>query len=105
MSSESSVSVAHLLAAREDLSQIYKTASGKTRHSCKINKVQMGAVPDRGGRCNEGDAPPPECQVGRKGSQVITTKVVVTIQTVITGVIVVRTKIINDLIQEVIEAT
>ena len=64
MSSESSVSVAHLLAAREgirnlikkcsnfflkrnyfaDLSQIYKTASGKTRHSCKINKVQMGAV-------------------------------------------------------------
>jgi len=66
MSSESSVSVAHLLAAREDLSQIYKTASGKTRHSCKINKVQMGAVPDRGGRCNEGDAPPPEMPSWKK---------------------------------------
>jgi len=69
MSSKSTVSVAHLLAAREDLSQIYKTASGKTRHSCKINKVKMGAVPDRGGRCNENDAPPVEMPSWQKRQQ------------------------------------
>lgn len=60
LSSESTVSIAHLIAAREDLSQMSKTVSGETRHACAINRVRMGRVPDRGGRTNEIEAPPPE---------------------------------------------
>ncbi|XP_067847471.1 protein FAM98B [Heptranchias perlo] len=59
---KSTVSLAHLLAAREDLSKIIKTSSGSLREgtSCAINKVLMGRVPDRGGRPSEIEAPPPE---------------------------------------------
>ncbi|KAF4084503.1 hypothetical protein AMELA_G00129480 [Ameiurus melas] len=59
---KSRVCVAHLLAAREDLSKILRTSSGQTREktSCAINKVLMGRVPDRGGRPNEIEPPPPE---------------------------------------------
>ncbi|KAG7328737.1 hypothetical protein KOW79_008681 [Hemibagrus wyckioides] len=65
---KSRVSVAHLLAAREDLSKILRTSSGKTREktSCAINKVLMGRVPDRGGRPNEIEPPPPEMPVWQK---------------------------------------
>ncbi|KAK2843880.1 hypothetical protein Q7C36_012095 [Tachysurus vachellii] len=65
---KSHVSVAHLLAAREDLSKILRTSSGKTREktSCAINKVLMGRVPDRGGRPNEIEPPPPEMPVWQK---------------------------------------
>ncbi|XP_069090777.1 protein FAM98A [Pleurodeles waltl] len=57
-----SISVAHLLAARHDLSKILRTSSGSIREksACAINKVLMGRVPDRGGRPNEIEAPPPE---------------------------------------------
>ncbi|KAM4694095.1 protein FAM98A [Discoglossus pictus] len=57
-----SISVAHLLAARHDLSKILRTSSGSIREksACAINKVMMGRVPDRGGRPNEIEPPPPE---------------------------------------------
>ncbi|XP_076823191.1 protein FAM98A-like [Clavelina lepadiformis] len=54
------ITLSHLLAARDDLSQVCKTSSGPTRHACAINKVLMGKVPDRGGRTNEVAPPPPE---------------------------------------------
>ncbi|CAL1575976.1 unnamed protein product [Knipowitschia caucasica] len=58
----SSVDVASLLAAREDLCHMEKTCSGSSRQntSCAVNKVLMGRVPDRGGRPSEIQAPPPE---------------------------------------------
>ncbi|XP_012868976.1 PREDICTED: protein FAM98A [Dipodomys ordii] len=62
LSPKSTVSVAHLLAARQDLSKILRTSSGSIREktACAINKVLMGRVPDRGGRPNEIEPPPPE---------------------------------------------
>ncbi|CAL8361934.1 unnamed protein product [Boreogadus saida] len=62
LSFHSKVSVGHLFAAREDLSKIHRTSSGKNREktACAINKVLMGRVPDRGGRPCEIQAPPPE---------------------------------------------
>ncbi|XP_015671205.1 protein FAM98B [Protobothrops mucrosquamatus] len=62
LTSKSTISIAHLLAAREDLSKIIRTSSGSTREKtiCAINKVLMGRVPDRGGRPTEIDPPPPE---------------------------------------------
>ncbi|XP_058018132.1 protein FAM98B [Ahaetulla prasina] len=62
LTSKSTISIAHLLAAREDLSKITRTSSGSTREKtiCAINKVLMGRVPDRGGRPTEIDPPPPE---------------------------------------------
>uniref|UniRef100_A0A672ZU36 Family with sequence similarity 98 member A n=1 Tax=Sphaeramia orbicularis TaxID=375764 RepID=A0A672ZU36_9TELE len=58
----SKMSVAHLLAARQDFSKILRTSSGKIREktACAINKVLMGRVPDRGGRPCEIEPPPPE---------------------------------------------
>uniref|UniRef100_UPI00398F03DE protein FAM98A isoform X2 n=1 Tax=Pristiophorus japonicus TaxID=55135 RepID=UPI00398F03DE len=62
LSSKSTICVSHLLAAREDLSKIMRTSSGSIREktACAVNKVLMGRVPDRGGRPNEIEAPPPE---------------------------------------------
>ncbi|XP_078085687.1 protein FAM98A [Mustelus asterias] len=62
LNSRSTICVAHLLAAREDLSKIMRTSSGSIREktACAVNKVLMGRVPDRGGRPNEIEAPPPE---------------------------------------------
>uniref|UniRef100_H2XUW3 Protein FAM98A n=1 Tax=Ciona intestinalis TaxID=7719 RepID=H2XUW3_CIOIN len=60
LDAESPVSLAHLIAARQDLAQVCKTSFGETRHSCPINKIVIGKVPDRGGRTNEISAPPPE---------------------------------------------
>ncbi|XP_014883501.1 protein FAM98B [Poecilia latipinna] len=59
---QSSVDVAELLAAREDICNVVKTSSGSSRANtaCAVNKVLMGRVPDRGGRPSEIDAPPPE---------------------------------------------
>ncbi|XP_032409966.1 protein FAM98A [Xiphophorus hellerii] len=59
---KSNISVAHLLAARQDFSKILRTSSGKIREktACAINKVLMGRVPDRGGRPCEIEPPPPE---------------------------------------------
>ncbi|KYO28301.1 protein FAM98B [Alligator mississippiensis] len=62
LSPKSTITLAHLLAAREDLSKIIRTSSGSTREktACAINKVLMGRVPDRGGRPTEIEPPPPE---------------------------------------------
>ncbi|XP_023677323.1 protein FAM98A isoform X2 [Paramormyrops kingsleyae] len=62
LASKTTVSVAHLFAAREDLSKILRTSSGRIREktACAINKILMGRVPDRGGRPNEIEPPPPE---------------------------------------------
>ncbi|MBN3326253.1 FA98B protein, partial [Atractosteus spatula] len=62
LSSKTTVGLAHLLAAREDICNIVKTSSGSTRErtACPINKVLMGGVPDRGGRPSEIEAPSPE---------------------------------------------
>ncbi|XP_038597198.1 protein FAM98B [Tachyglossus aculeatus] len=62
LSPKPTVSVAHLLAARADLSKIVRTSSGSSRDktACPINKVLMGRVPDRGGRPTEIEPPPPE---------------------------------------------
>ncbi|KAK3537776.1 hypothetical protein QTP70_017836 [Hemibagrus guttatus] len=59
---KSSVSLAHLLAAQEDICNMVKTNSEscRKRTACAVNKVLMGRVPDRGGRPSEIEAPPPE---------------------------------------------
>ncbi|XP_017332064.1 protein FAM98B isoform X2 [Ictalurus punctatus] len=59
---KSSISLAHLLAAREDICHMVKTSSESCRErtACAVNKVLMGRVPDRGGRPSEIEAPPPE---------------------------------------------
>ncbi|XP_064177888.1 protein FAM98B [Anguilla rostrata] len=59
---KTSVSLEHLLAAREDICNVVKTSSGSSREktTCAINKILMGRVPDRGGRPSEIEAPPPE---------------------------------------------
>ncbi|KAK1170987.1 protein FAM98A-like [Acipenser oxyrinchus oxyrinchus] len=69
LATKSSVSIAHLYAAREDLSKILRTSSGRIREksACAINKVLMGRVPDRGGRPNEIEPPPPEMPPWQKG--------------------------------------
>ncbi|XP_045388062.1 protein FAM98C isoform X2 [Lemur catta] len=58
---ESDVSIAHVLAARADLSRLVPATSVAARRGtcCAINKVLMGNVPDRGGRPNELEAPMP----------------------------------------------
>ncbi|XP_042524115.1 protein FAM98C isoform X2 [Dipodomys spectabilis] len=65
---ESDVSVAHVLAARADLSRLIPATSVAARRgtSCAINKVLMGNVPDRGGRPNELEAPMPIWQKRRE---------------------------------------
>ncbi|XP_074872627.1 protein FAM98C [Carettochelys insculpta] len=65
----SGVTLARLLAAREDTSRIVSTSSGHCRHrtSCAINKVLMGGVPDRGGRPNEIEPPMPTWEKRREG--------------------------------------
>ncbi|XP_037550860.1 protein FAM98B [Nematolebias whitei] len=59
---KSTVDMAELLAAREDICNVMKTSSGSSREKtvCAVNKILMGGVPDRGGRPSEIEAPPPE---------------------------------------------
>ncbi|XP_016355159.1 protein FAM98B isoform X2 [Sinocyclocheilus anshuiensis] len=68
LSLRSSVSVAHLLAARQDVCYMVKTSSGSCREktSCAINRILMGRVPDRGGRPSEIEAPLPEMPAWQK---------------------------------------
>ncbi|KAM6222856.1 protein FAM98C [Rhynchocyon petersi] len=69
LTTDSDVSVAHVLAARADLSRLVPATSVAARQgtSCAINKVLMGSVPDRGGRPNELEAPMPSWQSRREG--------------------------------------
>ncbi|XP_041668918.1 protein FAM98B [Cheilinus undulatus] len=59
---QTSVDMARLLAARDDICNVVKTSSGSSRQNtaCAVNKILMGRVPDRGGRPSEIEAPPPE---------------------------------------------
>ncbi|XP_029377287.1 protein FAM98A [Echeneis naucrates] len=68
LGTRSKISLAHLLAARQDFSKILRTSSGKIREktACAINKVLMGRVPDRGGRPCEIEPPPPEMPTWQK---------------------------------------
>ncbi|XP_038823216.1 protein FAM98B-like [Salvelinus namaycush] len=68
LSQSSSVGMAHLLAAREDICNVVKTSSGSSRANtaCAVNKILMGRVPDRGGRPSEIDAPLPEMPAWQK---------------------------------------
>ncbi|XP_036201232.1 protein FAM98C isoform X1 [Myotis myotis] len=68
MTPESDVSIAHILAARADLSRLVPATSKAARRGtiCAINKVLMGNVPDRGGRPNELEAPMPSWQSRRE---------------------------------------
>ncbi|KAK5640202.1 hypothetical protein RI129_011013 [Pyrocoelia pectoralis] len=56
------VGIADLLAARDDVAIIEKTSNASVRKNTKssINRVIIGAVPDRGGRTSEQAPPPPE---------------------------------------------
>ncbi|XP_057568616.1 protein FAM98C isoform X2 [Hippopotamus amphibius kiboko] len=65
---ESDVSIAHVLAARTDLSRLVPATSKTARQGtcCAVNKVLMGSVPDRGGRPNELEAPMPSWQSRRE---------------------------------------
>uniref|UniRef100_G5E732 Family with sequence similarity 98 member C n=1 Tax=Loxodonta africana TaxID=9785 RepID=G5E732_LOXAF len=69
LSPESDVSVAHVLAARADLSRLVPATSKAARQGtcCAVNKVLMGDVPDRGGRPGELEAPMPIWQSRREG--------------------------------------
>uniref|UniRef100_UPI00358EE6E5 protein FAM98A-like isoform X2 n=1 Tax=Myxine glutinosa TaxID=7769 RepID=UPI00358EE6E5 len=62
LSARSTVSLAHLLAAREDLSRIVKASGLNVQRGTgsRIHKVMIGRVPDRGGRPREMDAPQAE---------------------------------------------
>ncbi|XP_032821125.1 protein FAM98A-like [Petromyzon marinus] len=68
LSPRPSVSLAHVLAARADLSRIVKTTGGDVRAhtACSINKVLMGRVPDRGGRPREMGPPAPDMPFWQK---------------------------------------
>lgn len=68
LTSESDISIAHVLAARADLSRLVPATSKTARQGtcCAINKVLMGSVPDRGGRPNELEAPMPSWQSRRE---------------------------------------
>ncbi|KAF9406228.1 hypothetical protein HW555_013323 [Spodoptera exigua] len=56
------VKLADFLAARTSLLQVEKTSSASVRKNTQtdVNKVIIGRVPDRGGRPNEQQPPPPE---------------------------------------------
>ncbi|XP_037875986.1 protein FAM98A [Bombyx mori] len=56
------VKLSDFLAARTSLLQVEKTSSATVRKNTRsdVNKVLIGQVPDRGGRPNEQQPPPPE---------------------------------------------
>lgn len=62
LKNEPKVTMADLLAARDDLAVIEKTSNASVRKNTrsKINSIIIGAVPDRGGRPYEQEPPPPE---------------------------------------------
>lgn len=62
MSVQPNVTLAQLLASRDDVAIIEKTSSATVRKNTQSNvtKVIIGHVPDRGGRADEQAPPPPE---------------------------------------------
>ncbi|KOC59826.1 Protein FAM98A [Habropoda laboriosa] len=62
VNAEPNVTFADLLAARDDIALMEKTSNASVRKNTQseLNKVIIGAVPDRGGRPYEQEPPPPE---------------------------------------------
>ncbi|XP_069500466.1 protein FAM98A-like isoform X2 [Ambystoma mexicanum] len=69
MHTVSQVTLAHLLAVREDFSCVIKTSSDSSliNTSSSVKKVLMGSVPDRGGRPGEIEPPMPSWEKRREG--------------------------------------
>lgn len=63
-----STDVIELLAARDDILHVEKTSSSFVRQNTQtdIQKHIIGMVPDRGGRANEHQPPPPEMPAWQK---------------------------------------
>jgi len=70
LSVTSPVSITDIIAARTDLLRLTKTSSAEIRDKtqCKINKIMMGKVPDRGGRTSN-MAPPVEMPSFKKRTE------------------------------------
>ncbi|XP_073247945.1 protein FAM98A-like [Porites lutea] len=70
LSEGSPVSIPDIVAARTDLLRVTKTSSGdiRGRTQCKINKIMIGKVPDRGGRPSS-TAPPVEMPAFKKRTE------------------------------------
>nr|SVE81336.1 EOG090X06T3 [Daphnia magna] len=62
MQAEPKVTISRLLSAREDVAYEQKTSSASVREKTKtpLQRMLIGAVPDRGGRPTEQRRPPPE---------------------------------------------
>nr|XP_034196685.1 protein FAM98A isoform X2 [Osmia lignaria]XP_034196686.1 protein FAM98A isoform X2 [Osmia lignaria] len=62
LSAEPDITFADLLATRDDIGLMEKTSNATVRKNTRseINKIIIGAVPDRGGRPYEQEPPPPE---------------------------------------------
>ena len=62
LSESPGIGLADLVMAREDTAVLEKVSSSNTRQNTRtsLNKVLIGAVPDRGGRTDTMQAPPPE---------------------------------------------
>ncbi|XP_021951285.1 protein FAM98A [Folsomia candida] len=62
MKENPAVELSHVLAARIDLPVVEKTSSSSVRKNTRsaVNSVVIGKVPDRGGRPDEVEPPPPE---------------------------------------------
>lgn len=62
LSAKPKVTIADLLASRDDLAIVEKTSSASLRKNTRseVNRVLIGEVPDRGGRTAEIEPPPPE---------------------------------------------
>lgn len=60
--------IVELLAARNDILCIQKTSSAQVRRNTQsdVQKFIIGMVPDRGGRANEHQPPPPEMPAWQK---------------------------------------
>ncbi|EEC02016.1 conserved hypothetical protein [Ixodes scapularis] len=71
MQAEPRVSLGHVLAAREDLLAIEKTSGAGVRQNTKsaVNRVLIGSVPDRGGRPEDQQPPPPEMPSWQKRTE------------------------------------
>nr|CAG4650999.1 EOG090X06T3 [Simocephalus serrulatus]SVE94257.1 EOG090X06T3 [Simocephalus serrulatus] len=70
MQSEPNLTISHLLSAREDVAYEEKTSSASVREKTKtpLQRMLIGAVPDRGGRPTEQRRPPPEMPGWQKRS-------------------------------------
>lgn len=63
------VTIANILAARENILEEEKTSGSSVREGtkCALNQVIIGAVPDRGGRPEDQQPPPPEVPSWKTG--------------------------------------